>query len=145
MENLEIEVVLDTDVIIDYLKKEPNPHAVHIFRKIKTGKLNAYMTSITAFELYHGARLSPQPDVKMEEVKGLQWYIKVLPYDEAAANTASEVSVSLEKKGELIDIRDLFIGAIAKTINKPIITSNITHFQRIPALTVIHPKELSRK
>ena len=139
---MEIEVVLDTDVIIDYLKRRPDPVAVEIFQKIRKGKLITYMTSITAFELYRGARLSPQPDVKIEGVKGLQFYIKVLPYDEAAADAASEISVRLEKQGEPIDMRDLFIGAIARTVKKPLTTRNVTHFQRIPDLMVIRPEDL---
>lgn len=139
---MEIEVVLDTDVIIDYLKRSPDPVAVEIFQKIRKGKLVTYMTSITAFELYRGARLSPQPDVKIKEVKGLQFYINVLPYDEAAADAASEISVRLEKQGEPIDMRDLFIGAIARTVKKTLTTRNVAHFQRIPDLRVILPEDL---
>ena len=142
MENLEIEVILDTDVIIDYLKKRPEPLAMQIFREIKAEKLIAHTTSITAFELYRGARLSPDPQRRMHDIKALRWYIDVLPFDEATADTASEVRVFLEKKGEPIEIRDLFIGTLARTLKLPLTTRNVTHFEKIPGLKVITPRDL---
>lgn len=142
MENLEVEVILDTDVIIDFLKKKPDPTAIQIFRKIKAGKIVAHMTSITAFELYRGARLSPDPKRSIEEIKALRWYINVLPFDEASANMASEVCGHLEKRGEPIEMRDLFIGASAKTKKTSLATGNVAHFQRIPGLKLIAPQNL---
>jgi len=120
---LETDVILDTDVIIDYLKKKPDPTATQLFHRIKEGRLTAHTTSISAFELYRGARLAPQPEKRMLEVKGILWTV-FLHFDEAAANTASEISVALEKKGELIEVRDLFIGAIARTSRLPLVTKN---------------------
>jgi predicted nucleic acid-binding protein len=142
VENLENEVILDTDVIIDFLKRTPEPAAIKIFRKIKAGKLTAHMTSITVFELYRGARLSPNPQKSIEDIKTLQWYINVLPFDEASAEKASEICVHLEKRGEPIEIRDLFISAIAKTRNTPLLTGNITHFQRIPGLKLLTSEKI---
>lgn len=137
MENLEAEVILDTDVIIDFLKKTPDATAIHIFRKIKAGKIVAHTTSITAFELYRGARLSPDPKRSIKEIKALRWYINVLPFDEASADMASEVCMYLEKRGEPIEMRDLFIGALAKTKKTSLATRNVAHFQRIPGLKLI--------
>jgi len=141
---LEVEVVLDTDVIINYLKKRPDPVATQIFHDVKEGRLAAHMTSITAFELYRGARLSPNPERRIEEVRALQGYISVLPFDEVAAYVASEACVILEKLGEPVEMRDLFIGASAKVAGFPLTTGNVTHFQKIPGLSVITPQDLLR-
>jgi len=113
-----------------------------VFHEIKVGRLVAHMTAITLFELYRGARLSPEPERRVEEVKSLRWYIGILPFDEAVAEVASEVCVLLEKRGEPIDIRDLFIGASAKAVGMPLTTRNVAHFERIPGLRVLTPKEL---
>jgi len=99
MEELESQAILDTDVIIDYLRKRPEPDGAELFRTAKAGKLIANMTSITVFELCRGARLSPDPERSMEEVKVLRSYVDTLPSDGGTAEIASEISVSLEKKG----------------------------------------------
>jgi len=142
---LETEVIIDTDVIIDHLKKKPDPTATQLFHRIKERRLTARTTSISAFELYLGARLAPQPEKRRLEVKGILWIMNCLHFDEAAANTASEISVALEMKGELIEVRDLFIGAIARTSRLPLVTKNIEHFRRIPDLDVVTPSDLLKK
>ena len=57
---MESEAILDTDVIIDYLKRNPDPDSKNVFQAIKTEKLTAHMTAIIVFELCRGARLSPE-------------------------------------------------------------------------------------
>jgi len=142
VENLESEVILDTDVIIDYLKRSPDSDAKQLFLAVKTRKLTIYMTPITVFELYRGARLSPKPERSLEEVKILQSYIDVLPFTKETAEIASEICVSLEKRGEPLEIRDLFIGASARMYGIPLTTRNIIHFERIPDVEVITPRDL---
>ena len=139
---METEVILDTDIIIDHLKKKPDPTATQVFHAIQTGDLRAYTTSISAFELYRGARLAPEPDRRITEVKALLSHVNCLALDEGAANTASEISVTLGSRGESIEVRDLFIGAIARTSRLPLITRNVKHFRRIPDLRIVAPSNL---
>jgi len=142
---METEVIIDTDVIIDYLKRRPEPIARQIFRAVKAGKITAHMTSITVFELSRGARLSPQPEKSMKAVKILQDFIKVLPFDAETAETAAEICVYLEEKGKPLEIRDLFIAASAKTLDLTLTTRNIAHFNRIPDVKVTTPKDLLKQ
>jgi len=142
---LETEVILDTDVIIDHLKKKPDPTATQLFHRIQKGKLVACTTAISAFELYRGARLAPEPDKRIPQVRGILSYVNCLAFDEVAANTASEISVMLEREGELMKIRNLFIGAIARTSRLPLVTKNVEHFKRIPDLDAVAPSDLLRK
>jgi len=145
LEDLETEVILDTDVIVDHLKRKPEPTATRIFHEIKTGKLVAHMTSITVFELYRGAKLAPKPEEKVGHIEAILTYVNCLPFDETGANIASDIGVFLEKKGEPIEIRDLFIGAITKKAGLPLVTKNIAHFKRVPDIEVITPHDLIRK
>jgi len=138
-------VILDTDVIIDYLKRKPDPAASRLFDRIGERKVIAYTTPITAFELYRGARLAPEPDKKMLEVKAILTAVSCLRFDEVAANEASEISVTLERRGEVIEVRDLFIGAVARTSRLPLLTRNIEHFKRIPGLDLVTPSDLLRR
>jgi len=145
VEDLESEVIVDTDVIIDYLKRRPDPDAKQLFLAVKTKKLTVYMTLITVFELYRGARLSPKPERSLEEVKTLQSYINVLPFNEKTAEIASEICVSLEKRGEPLEIRDIFISASARMYGIPLTTRNVMHFERISDVEVITPRGLLDK
>jgi len=45
----------------------------------------------------------------------------------------------------LIEVRDLFIGAIARTSQLPLVTKNTEHFRRIPDLDVVTPSDLLKK
>jgi len=131
---MENKVILDTDIIIDYLKKKPDPVATKLSYRIREGRIKAHTTSISAFELYRGARLSPDPEDKLLAVKSLIWTLSCLALDEAGANLASEISVALQRKGESIEVRDLFTGTVARTARLPIATKNIEYFKRIPNL-----------
>lgn len=48
---MEAEVILDTDVIIDHLRRRPEPAAKRIFQEVEAGRITAPMTSTTLFEL----------------------------------------------------------------------------------------------
>ena len=139
---MEIQAILDTDVIIDYLRKRPDPEAVKLFRAIKTGRLAASMTSVTVFELCRGAMLSPEPEKSMSQVEALRSHLNVLPFDGGTAEMASAICVALERKGEPLEIRDVFIGASAKDHAMLLVTRNLAHFERMPGVDVTSPHEL---
>ena len=142
MEDLEIEVMIDTDVVIDYLRRRPDPNAEQLFHAVKTNELTAHMSSITVFELCRGARISPEPEKRLGEVKVLRSYVNVLPFNGEAAYKASEICVSLETRGEPLEIRDLFIAASAIIHGVPLITRNVSHFKRVPDMRALTPSDL---
>ena len=97
------------------------------------------------FELCRGARLSPEPERRLEDVKILRSYVNVLPFNGETADKASEICVSLETSGEPLEIRDLFIAASAIMHGIPLITRNISHFKRVPNLKAVTPNGLLAK
>ncbi|MEM2134954.1 MAG: type II toxin-antitoxin system VapC family toxin [Candidatus Freyarchaeota archaeon] len=139
---METKIMLDTDVIIDYLKRKPQPEAVEIFDKIDERQYEAYVSAVTVFEIYRGARLSPKPEKAMREANTLFSHTKILSFDEQSAIEASEIHVQLEKKGLHLEIRDVFIGAQAKIAKLILVTKNKKHFERIPELKLSTPQEL---
>ncbi|WXG39248.1 MAG: type II toxin-antitoxin system VapC family toxin [Candidatus Freyarchaeum deiterrae] len=134
-------IMLDTDVIIDYLKRKPQPEAVKIFNKIDERQYAAYVSAVTVFEIYRGTRLSPQPEKAMSEANTLFSHTQILSFDEQTAIEASEIYVQLEKKGSPLEIRDVFIGAQARITKLILITKNKKHFERIPELNLSTPQE----
>ncbi len=81
---------------------------MRLFRAIKTGRLAANMTSVTVFELWRGAMLSPEPEKSMSQVEALRSHLNVLPFDEGTAEMASAICVALERKGELDAMHDAY-------------------------------------
>jgi tRNA(fMet)-specific endonuclease VapC len=56
---------------------------------------------------------------------------EILPFTEKSSRIAGYVISELRRKQSLIDIRDLFIGAICIESGIPLLTRNIAHFERI--------------
>ena len=46
----------------------------------------------------------------------------------------------LRRRGQTIEIRDLFIGTISKINETPLITRDVKHYERIPELTIFTPR-----
>ncbi|WP_425549969.1 type II toxin-antitoxin system VapC family toxin [Compostibacter hankyongensis] len=63
--------------------------------------------------------------------------MEVIPFDEAAVDTAVKINSSLKRKRKQIDIADLFIAATAITHNLPLATLNKKHFNRIEELNIL--------
>lgn len=137
MEKLEDakEVCIDTDVLIDFLKKkEPGSGAYELWRN----KASVGITSVTAFELLLGARQPNVREKRLEEAKSLiEQQEFILPFDETSANKASEIGAELMRAGKVIEIRDLFIGSMCIGRGIPLLTRNKEHFQRISNLRLI--------
>ena len=53
---------------------------------------------------------------------------------------AGRITASLERDGNMIDIRDLLIASIALVNGFGILTNNVAHFKRIKHLKVVSGK-----
>ena len=128
-------VLLDTDIIIDFLRNGIDPS--NIFKKITEKNTQAYVSSITTFELYNGALLSPNPKQKLEVLDQLLRAIEVIPFDNSQSYVASKIYTFLVKKGRILDMRDVLISSCAVAKNLKLFTSNKKHFKRIPELKLL--------
>ena len=138
MVNLEsiTRVCLDTDVLIDYLRK-PSPEIKRIIECILEKKLNACITSINAFEIWFGAYLAPEKAQLARCTEEFLGQMEVVDFDYASAMEAGRVLADLRKRGEPIEIRDLFVGCICKVSGMSLITRNMKHYKRIRGLKVL--------
>ena len=136
MESLEAaaDICVDTDILVDYLRKrDPGSTA---YKKWKS-KAKLSITSVSVFELLLGVHLSSRKNERMAEVESLLEHHAILPFDRGAATVAAQVGSGLRSEGAGIEIRDLFNGAICSSRTIPILTRNLTHYARIPKLSVI--------
>lgn len=123
-------IVVDTDIIIDYLKKR-QPGA-ELLKKAYL-KYRLHVTSITVYELMFGVQKSE----KMGLISRLLRHVIVIPFDEAAAKKAASLHYSLTSKGQDIGIKDAFIAAMCEIHKLPLLTRNVRHFSRVPGLKLL--------
>ncbi|TAH53702.1 MAG: type II toxin-antitoxin system VapC family toxin [Chloroflexota bacterium] len=129
------ELCLDTSILINFLKgREPSASAV-------TRAVSDYpcaVTSITVYELLFGMARA-QKQIGETALLGV---MQILPFDDAAARRAAILHDELIRNNQEIGIKDVLIAAICLEHNLPLVTTNMNHFMRVPALRVITPQDL---
>ena len=127
---METGIVVDTDVIIDYLKKrQPGTE----FLKKAYLNYSIHVTSITVYELLYGVQKSGKENL----INRLLKYVTIIPFDDASAKKAAAIHYALRSKGIDIGIKDSFIAGICDAHNMPLLTRNIAHFKRVPSIKLI--------
>lgn len=130
---MEDSVCLDSDVLIDFLRNKKE--AVEWVKENESSK-NLATTIINVFELYAGVYKSKNQQNNLAVLDSLIERLKILPFSLKSAQEAARQNASLEKKGQIIDKRDLFIGSIALTEGASLKTNNKKHFSRIERLKI---------
>ena len=112
-------ICLDSDVIISLLKKNEETK-----EKIKSLQGEFYMTVISLFEIWHGRK-------KEESIKETIECFHIQDMDAESAMLAGDILKDLQKKGEEVRFRDIFIAAICITHKLDLFTYNKKDFERI--------------
>ena len=119
------------------LRKNPDPKCVGILKKIETGEIQGFISTITAFELYYGAYLFHDTCKAINSLNKLLLIFKVLDLPIQVSMSAGRIGAELKNKGLEIDFRDLLIGATALNNNLKLVTLNKKHFSRVDNLEII--------
>lgn len=139
-------IVLDTNVISEFVRKDPNPDVVGWLDVLDASEV--MLTAVTAAELLYGvARL---PDGRRgrelrEKVDGLlteEFGDKILPFDALAATHYADIVAGRERTGIQISMADGQIAAICRNWNAGLATRNIGDFVDT-GIELINPWELS--
>ena len=127
-------ICLDSDILIAHLRKKPDALAY-----IQANEDNGLATtSITRFELLVGAKISQNKENNLLKVRELISRLTVLDLVGKAIEECSDIFAELQERGQIIEMRDVFIGGICRQSGTAIVTRNASHFQRIPRLTIIN-------
>ena len=118
-------VCLDTSFLIALIRRQPD--AEKKLEEYTAAKARLTTTSITACELFKGA-------YKIIKVKRILAYLEILEFSVEACERYGNIVNELELKGSPIGDLDTMIASIAITHREPLVTSNKTHFERIPGL-----------
>ena len=124
----ELELYLDTNIIIEFLKDKDSPAGKLVTRS--RDAVQFFITAITVYELLYGPRYTGYQK-ELSDIEDLLLWVHVLPFDKEAARIAAEIDVMLHNKGKPIELWDVFIAAICIRNSLPIVTRNTTHFNMI--------------
>jgi tRNA(fMet)-specific endonuclease VapC len=123
-------VLLDTSVVVDYLRQDP-----HLHQKIDQSD-DVYLPLVVLGELLYGAHKSMKKDKMLAQVKGfIDGCILILP-DEATADFYGQIKAELSTLGKPIPQNDIWIAAAAKQHDLPVVTRD-QHFSFVPGLNVL--------
>jgi predicted nucleic acid-binding protein len=123
-------IMVDTSILIDFYRKTDKENSTWI-ALVRLG-YKFVISSITKYEIYSGAS-----STQLSFWNKVLQAVDVIPFDEAAVDSAVEINAVLKKKRKQIDLADLFIAATAINGGFALATLNKKHFERIDSLTII--------
>lgn len=127
-------VILDSDVLIHLLRNDSK--TAELIKSFETEN-ELGTTDINAFELYRGAYKSNRADSELAAAKGLLRTLFLTGTNEVAMEMSAKIIADLERKGNPIDLRDLFIGSICLANSFKLLTRNKKHFEKINGLRLV--------
>jgi tRNA(fMet)-specific endonuclease VapC len=128
-----IRLMLDTDVVSEILR---DPHGFPRDRIAQLGGDGLAISVIVAAELRYGAakrgsdRLERQIDSAIAK-------LVVAPFEPPADREYAQLRDHLRRAGQPIGANDLFIAAHALALALPLVTANVSEFERVPGLRVV--------
>jgi tRNA(fMet)-specific endonuclease VapC len=127
--------LFDTDTLSNIVKQKPSQRLIeklqHLARAVQ------FTTAINVGEIYYGAFRSPRKkEILKAFTESVFPNVNVLPFDSESGQVFGILKADLEKSGIGCSEPDLRIAAIAIQHHLTLITGNIKHFKRIPALKI---------
>ncbi len=114
-----------------------NKRPIEIIQKFKQSDAGEIgVSAITVSELYYGVSKSQNRKLNEQRVSEFLLHLKILPYDEIAANIYGDIRSHLEKRGKTIGPLDMLIAAHALSWNLVLVTNNAKEFKRVKKLKV---------
>lgn len=125
-----LKVCVDTDIVIDYLRGKnenqdilPNLIAKH----------DVYISPVSVYELYYGGYYSG----KIKPVEDVLAMMTPFDWTTEDSKKAAQIHVTLSKAGETLSVKDVLIAGLCLSRSVPLITRNVSHFNRIKGLKVV--------
>jgi len=127
-------MILDSTFLIDVLRGETAVE--ELIAELDTAG-TPFVSAVTVMELIEGIHLATATDEERVAVEELLTEVHELPFDRDCALQAGRINADLVSAGEPIDETDVMIAATALVHDRPVVTRNIDHFERIPDLEVV--------
>lgn len=131
-------LILDTSVLIAGERKGGTVQ--QILRTLASrGDAAAALSAISVVELTHGIYRARSEDAMARRQRYVDEVFRTLPVHPITfeiARLAGQIEGEQAAKGNVIAFEDLLIGATALHLGWEVVTLNVSHFERIPGLTV---------
>lgn len=127
-------VALDTSFVIDLFNGQET--AKKVMEKYDSLGEELNIPSPVVMELISGANLHAKRENEREDTIKFLSGLVVIDFNRESAILAGDIEAELTKKGEIIDIEDVMIGAIVKKNNEVLVTKNVKHFEKIEGLRI---------
>lgn len=137
-------MILDTNVISEIMKREPNTAAAHWYRT--AGSATRFLTVITEAELRFGIAYMPDGKRKtammaaLEAILEVEFSNRILAFERADALHFADIMASRRRSGRPIGAADAQIAAIARRWGFPVVTRNVEDFAEC-GIEIINPWE----
>jgi predicted nucleic acid-binding protein len=127
-------IVLDTNVIAEAMRPEPNPAVVSWLNGQSAETL--YLSSVTLAELLFGIGAIPTGSRRDRLAQALDRLLalfpgRVLPFDQDAARRYADMAVTARAAGHPLPVSDGYIAATAASRGFAVATRNTRDFQNI--------------
>jgi tRNA(fMet)-specific endonuclease VapC len=127
-------VLIDTSILIDHLRRGNKDRTV--FYRVAQ-QYECAVSAITEFEFRVGSTAANR-----DFVEELLAVTPILAFDSACVRAAVDTYRDLRASNRLIALPDLFIAATAVAHDLPLLTLNLSHFERVSPLELFDPSGL---
>ena len=127
-------MILDTTFLHDLMYGDAG--AIGTAERIEATDRPRRLSAMSVYELYYGVGYTDQPDEERRKVEDVIGSLPVVPADDVVMRRAGRIDGTLERGGTKTGQSDLVIGATALVLDEPVLTRNVTDFERIPGVAV---------
>ena len=128
-------VVIDSDLIISYLRKKPK-FSVKYLNRLLDNEESLKTTIFNYAELLEGAYLTNNVPKNLRYIKEFLENFEILSFQLPDASLFSQIHAQLLKDGTPVGDMDVLIASIVLNNNETLVTRNIKHFSKIPMLKI---------
>lgn len=126
-------ICLDSDILVAFLRKKHD--SLKFIQEHENEGLAT--TMINQFELLIGAKVSEKKSENVLRTRDLISRLSVLTLGDKEVEECSDIYAELQKSGQVIDIRDVFIAGMCRLSGITLVTRNEDHFRRISGLNIV--------
>ncbi len=130
--------LFDTTFLVDLVNKDPG--SGKLAEKVEEERTFKAISVITVYEYLRGIHYvysaTKQLFEKLESAEKELGAFQVIPFTDEIARQSAQLQASLERKGEMMGINDLYIASTALSLKLALVTRNLEHFRRVPGLKI---------